>query len=116
MDKSLSNDGVEFSGESGEYDPYTKFATEQACEATLSNLALTSPGRFDFAVIDGNHDAAYLRRETAIMRELLRPGGVLILDDVSDAWADIKAEYAAMESAAWRTVGADGRVGVLQAA
>jgi hypothetical protein len=115
MDKSLSNDGFSFSGEVGDYDPYLKFDAEEACEDTLSNLALTSPRRFDFAVIDGNHNAEYLRRETALMHDLLAPNGVLIVEDVSDAWADIKAEYAGLGSKGWKPAGADGRVGILQA-
>jgi hypothetical protein len=44
----------------------------------------------------------------------LTPNGVLLLDDVSEAWADIKAEYASLASAGWKPLGADGRVGALQ--
>ena len=113
--KSISNDGTSFLAENGvEYDPYAGFQSEQSCEDTLSNLCLTSQGKFDFAVVDGNHEGSYLRRETAIVRRLLRPEGILILDDVSDAWTEIKAEYDGLLSNGWRAVAADGRVGVLQ--
>jgi hypothetical protein len=113
--KSLSNDGTPFLGDNGvEYDPYARFQSEQSCEDTLSNLCLTSQGKFDFAVVDGNHEGSYLRRETAIVRRLLKPEGILILDDVSDAWTEIKAEYNGMLSNGWRAVAADGRAGVLQ--
>jgi predicted O-methyltransferase YrrM len=77
---------------------------------------MLSPGRFDFAVMDGNHDATYLRKETEIVMSILRPGGVLILDDLDDNWAGIKAEYVALSSRGWRPIGADGRMGILQAA
>jgi hypothetical protein len=113
--KSLSNDGTPFLDDNGvEYDPYARFQSEQSCEDTLSNLCLTSQGKFDFAVVDGNHEGSYLRRETAMVRRLLRPEGILILDDVSDAWTEIKAEYDGLLSNGWRAVAADGRVGVLQ--
>jgi hypothetical protein len=113
--KSISNDGVAFRGDTGvEYDPYKRFESEQSCEDALSNLCAMSEERFDFAVVDGNHEGSYLQRETAVVRRLLRPGGVLILDDVSDAWAEIKAEFDDLRSKGWRAVAADGRVGVLQ--
>jgi hypothetical protein len=113
--KSLSNDGTAFIGENGvEYDPYAGFESEQSCEGALSNLCTISEGRFDFAVVDGNHEGSYLRRETAVVRRLLKREGILILDDVSDAWTEIKAEYDDLQSGGWRAIAADGRVGVLQ--
>jgi Methyltransferase domain len=113
--KSLSNDGTSFVGENGvEYDPYAGFQSEQSCEDVLSNLCAISQGRFDFAVLDGNHEGSYLQRETAIVRRLLRPEGILILDDVSDAWVEIKAQFDDLRSKGWRAVAADGRVGILQ--
>jgi Methyltransferase domain len=113
--KTVSNDGIAFVDENGlEYDPYSGFQSEQSCEDTLSNLCTISQGKFDFAVVDGNHEGSHLRRETAMVRRLLRPEGILILDDVSDAWTEIKAEYDDLRSKGWRAVTADGRVGVLQ--
>jgi predicted O-methyltransferase YrrM len=97
-----------------EYDPYSKFNDEQSCEDVLANLALLSPGRFDFAVVDGNHEGSHLRKETALLRPLLREGGVLILDDVSDAWSEIKAEYDGLQTNGWSAVGGDGRVRILR--
>jgi Methyltransferase domain len=115
INKTLSNDGIAFVGQNGiEYDPYSAFQAEESCEETLSNLCLVSEGRFDFAVVDGNHEGSYLGRETVLLRRLLRPEGILILDDVSDAWAEIKAEYDDLRSKGWRAVAADGRVGLLQ--
>jgi hypothetical protein len=112
--KTVSNDGVTWVGQNGmEYDPYAKFQTEQSCENVLSNLCILSDGRFDFAVVDGNHEGSHLRGEIAVVRRLLRPGGVLILDDVSDAWSEIKAEYDGLKSNGWNPAGSDGRVGIL---
>ena len=113
--KSLSNDGVAFIGETGaEYDPFLAFDREQSCENAMTNLCAISQGRFEFAVLDGNHERSYLQRETATVRRLLKPEGVIILDDVSDSWADIKAEFDDLQSKGWCAVAADGRVGVLQ--
>jgi hypothetical protein len=115
INKTLSNDGIAFVGQNGvEYDPYSGFQTEQSCEDTLSNLCAFSEGKFDFAVVDGNHEGSHLRREAALLRRLLRPGGILILDDVSEAWTEIKAEFDDLRSKGWRAVAADGRVGLLQ--
>jgi hypothetical protein len=91
-----------------------RYSDEQSCHNSLTNLALLYESRFDFAVMDGNHEAEYLRSEVDVVRRLLIPNGVLLLDDVSEAWADIKAEYANLASAGWKPLGADGRVGVLQ--
>jgi hypothetical protein len=46
----------------------------------------------------------------------LAPSGVLILDDVDDHWADIKAEFVSLQARGWRAGGADGRIGILQRA
>jgi hypothetical protein len=72
---------------------------------------MLSPRRFDFAVMDGNRDATYLRKETEIVRSILRLGSVLILDDVDDNEAGIKAEYLALGSRGWRPIDADGASG-----
>jgi Methyltransferase domain len=113
--KSISNDGVTFVGETGEeYDPFSSFSSELSCENVLLNLITVSDGRFDFAILDGNHDRGYLQAEIAKVRRLLKPNGLLLLDDVSEAWADIKKEYDELSSQGWRALGADGRVGILQ--
>ena len=65
-------------------DPRGHFARDQSCVNALPKLAGLAPGRVDVAVMDGNHEPAYLRRELAEIRTLLRPGGLLILDDVFD--------------------------------
>jgi hypothetical protein len=113
--KSISNDGFALTDSSGvEYDPFASYAVEQSCESSLANLCAIGKGRFDFAVMDGNHEAAYLRSETAIVRTLLAPGGVLILDDVDDTWVGIKEEFGKLGAMGWRALGADGRVGILE--
>jgi hypothetical protein len=107
--------GLSFISTNGsEYDSLSHYSDEQSCQNSLTNLGLVYESRFDFAVMDGNHEAEYLRSEVDVVRRLLTPNGVLLLDDVSEGWADIKAEYASLASKGWKPLGADGRVGALQ--
>jgi len=115
--KSISNDGSTFIDEKGlEYDPFSSYQNEQSCEHVLENLCVLSESRFDFAIMDGNHERSYLQGETLIVKRLLKPGGILILDDVSDVWTEIKAEFDELRAKDWSAVAANGRVGVLQRA
>ncbi len=61
-----------------------QFARDESCLDALVHLAALAPGTIDIAVIDGNHQATYLRGELAEVRRLLAPGGLLVLDDVFD--------------------------------
>lgn len=63
-------------------DPGAHFARDRSCQNALPHLAALAPGSIDIALIDGNHEPAYLSRELAELRTLLRPGGLLVLDDV----------------------------------
>ncbi|MGH2929069.1 MAG: class I SAM-dependent methyltransferase, partial [Solirubrobacteraceae bacterium] len=86
LDKCFSNDGVVFDG----YDPAARWVAEAAPENVLPGLAVAGP-RFDAVFVDGNHDAAYLRRELRETTRLLETGGVLVLDDVDDNWEQIRS-------------------------
>jgi len=65
-------------------DPRGSFARDQSCENALPNLAALISGQIDVALLDGNHDLEYLHGELEQVRMLLRPGGLLVLDDVFD--------------------------------
>lgn len=106
--KSISNDGVVFEG----YDPVAAFAGEHACENVLQLLPRLCPAPFDVVLMDGNHEGAYLAREIEQTGALLRPGGLIVLDDVDEAWAEIQAVFAGLAGAGFEIVGTDGRVGV----
>ncbi len=86
LEKSVSNDGIRYDGA---YDPLLRHADEHACANTLPHLCDLLPERFDFVLIDGNHDDAYLARELQCCARLLRSGGLLVLDDVCETWAGI---------------------------
>jgi hypothetical protein len=111
LEKCFSNDSVVFEG----YNPAQGWSQEAAPENVLPALAVTGM-RFDGALMDGNHDPGYLRRELAVMAELLLPGGVLVLDDVNEWWEGIRTVFDEVARGEWRfeRVGTDGRVGVLR--
>lgn len=112
LEKNFSNDSVVFEG----YNPATAWAQEAAPENVLPRLVDTGL-TFDAAFIDGNHDSAYLRRELTQLTALLAPGGLLVLDDVNEWWAGVRAVFdEAIGGDDWpfEKVDADGRIGILR--
>jgi hypothetical protein len=84
-------------------------------------LSLAAVGlQLDVAVVDGSHNAAYLRRELEAIVPLLRVGALLVLDDVTDAWAGIRDLFGELGApgSAWplEALDHDGRIGVLRRA
>jgi hypothetical protein len=108
--KAVSNDGVIY----GAYDPSQNFSRENACENVLANITVLVGTRIDVAILDGNHDAVYLRRELDELAGALRPGGLVVLDDVDTAWDELRQVYRSLPSRKWDDLGTDGRVGVLR--
>jgi Methyltransferase domain len=112
LEKSLGNEGIR----TDEYDPEGAYAAEAACESVLLSLAGVGL-QFDVAVVDGSHNAAYLRRELEAIVPLLRVGGLLILDDVSDVWVGIRDLFGELGApgSPWplEVFDYDGRIGVL---
>ena len=111
LERSVANDGRDYTGG---FLADAAFASESSCAQVLPQLARLAPAAFDFAVMDGNHDGTYLRRELACIAALLRPGGVLVLDDVSSEWFEIERVYAELDAAVFTKLGTDGRVGILR--
>ena len=110
LESNAANDGRDYAGGF----PADAFSAEPSCANALPNLARVAPAAFDFAVMDGNHDGAYLRRELREIVMLLRPGGVLVLDDVSSEWFEIERVFAELDATVFEKLGTDGRVGVLR--
>lgn len=112
LQKEVGNDGkVNAEGD----DPLSDMTTEVSCEKQLQQLAALCPGRFQFAVIDGNHDGAYFSAEVVWVNQLLAPGGLIIVDDVSDGWVDIQKTFAGLTTqAGFQEVFKDGRIGVMR--
>ena len=111
-DKAPSNNGWVVDG----YDPVAHFADEAAPRGTLRNLGRLVPGAVDWALLDGNHDGDYLRADLAALAGLVRPGGLVLLDDCTSAWPAIKRTFTETATASehWTAIGSDGRVGVLK--
>jgi hypothetical protein len=40
-------------------------------------------------MLDGNHQADYLRQEIEIALELLKEGGTIYLDDIDEGWPEL---------------------------
>lgn len=90
-----------------------RYPGECACEGTLLSLEHLMAGNFDCAFVDGNHDDRYLTAEVEVIRRLLRPGGVLVLDDVSEGWTEIRSVFEAIKPARQTSTFQDGRVGIV---
>ena len=108
--KSVSNDGVIFDG----YDPLANNASEISVENVLDSLGAVLQGNFRFALLDGNHEADYLRNEINRLKRLLAPDAIVVLDDVDEAWAELKTVFEEVRNEEFSYVGTDGRVGILQ--
>ncbi len=85
-----------------------------ACERALERLVAVAEGGFGWAFIDGNHEAEYLAREIAAVDRLLKPGGVLILDDISAGFPALFDVFDSLDPGHWTKLGWDQRIGVLK--
>lgn len=89
LHQNLGNDG--FDRYDDQIDPFAELDEVAAAEQVLPALCTLAAGHFDLVVLDGNHDAEYLRAELEPVAALLRPGGLLVLDDVSSGlWREIR--------------------------
>jgi hypothetical protein len=97
------------------YEVEEAWSREAACENALPNLARTG-AQFDVAVLDGAHIGSYARRELELLVRLIRPGGLVFLDDVDATWKEIEAVFdeAAAGALPVERFDHDGRVGVLR--
>jgi predicted O-methyltransferase YrrM len=87
-----------------------------AGENTLGSLERLGQ-RFDVAMVDGNHDPDYLSREIEAITRLLDDGGLLVIDDVSGAYPEVRALFDRLvDDPAWpfERLALDDRLGVLR--
>ena len=78
---------------------------------TLPQLARLGV-KFDTALIDGNHRGTTVQRELEWLRPRMRRRGIVFLDDVTDAWPEIRDVFGSARS--YRRIGHDGRIGALR--
>lgn len=110
LEKSISNDGLIFD----DYNPSERYEVETACENQLQALSLLVSERFDFAVVDGNHEGEYFERELNEIDKLLKPNGYLFLDDISWQWEELKEVYDVFKQQSYEEAGTTDRVAVLR--
>jgi len=94
------------------YDPSVEYRNEAAPVDVLRNLRSLGV-KFGWMLLDGNHDASYLRAELEHAEPLLRDGGVVFLDDCNAYWPEIRAVFESSGDR-WYPDGHDGRIGVLR--
>jgi hypothetical protein len=85
-----------------------------SCAQQLKGLEMIAPASFDFFLIDGNHEAEYLKTEIESADKLLKSGVFLILDDISSFWNQLQKIYESIDETKYQKLGTDGRVGVLK--
>jgi len=105
----VRNDGLSANGVVG-----WQASLDAAPENVLPNLARLLGPRVDVVVLDGNHDPEYLKGELQLVARVLRPGGLLVLDDVSTGvWQGIADVFAGLTSTSgFDRPEHDGRVGI----
>ena len=71
--------------------------------------------RFQWALVDGNHEGSYVQAELERLEPLICDDGVVFLDDCTEHFPDIRSVFETPGSP-WRADGYDGRIGVLRRA
>jgi uncharacterized coiled-coil protein SlyX len=84
--------------------------------STDANIVAAAKQRtYDFALIDGDHSGAGVRRDFELYGPLIRPGGLVLFDDYDTKdWPEIKPAVDDLMKAAegWEWVGAEWRTGI----
>lgn len=116
-EKNVSNDGRNYLEnyrllESAEVEK--KIAIEHAPHSVIDHLKQLQVAAFDFALIDGNHESAYVQDELVKIHPLMNKGGLIFMDDVSEGWPMLKQVFETSSNTLFRIAEADGRVGVLE--
>jgi hypothetical protein len=110
LSKSISNDGNDYT----KYDPIENNSNEYSCENQLEMLNRISNESFSYAIIDGNHEGDYLSSELFKIQKLICRKGLIIIDDVSEGWPEIKKLYESIHDSNLEKIFADDRIGVLR--
>ncbi len=90
---------------------------EPACEQVLDSLATVCGEGLDLVLLDGHHAGEYLARELTALRPALRPGAVVVVDDVEvGPWDEVVQVFDTVtaDTDHFEELGRDGRIGVLR--
>lgn len=91
-----------------------RIGDEHAPHSVFQNLKKLGVAPFDFALIDGNHESAYVEEELRRLHPLVKKGGLVFMDDVSEGWPLLKQVFEKCDQSLYRCSEKDGRVGVLE--
>lgn len=80
----------------------------------LVNLQFLGMRAADWILLDGGHGTDNLRREVHFAPGLLKPGGLLIMDDVDANWQGIQEVWNSLGTGDWEHVGHNGRIGIVR--
>ncbi len=111
LSKTLGDDGFHLSNGAS---PSVRSVSEAAPTNVLKTLRQNFTGLIDVALIDGNHDGDYLKTEIAEIKQLLKPSGILILDDVNEDWPEVSGVAHGLDKDGWEITVADNRIAVLK--
>jgi hypothetical protein len=112
LEKSISNDGNFI--ETG-YDPFKEFEFENAPQNSILNLQKIQTNFIDLMIIDGNHEAKYLKSEIEKSKALLKLGGYIVLDDIDpENWSDLYLMYMEINSLEFKTILNNNRIVILK--
>lgn len=87
---------------------------QHAPGSVILQLRRLTVAPFDFALIDGNHESAYVRQELQELHPLMKKGGLIFMDDVSEGWPMLKQVFETSDSHLFQCRESNGRVGILQ--
>lgn len=87
---------------------------QHAPDSVILQLQRLNAGPFDFALIDGNHESTYVRQELQRLHPLMKPGGLIFMDDASEGWPMLKQVFETSDSDRYQCLESDGRIGVLK--
>ena len=86
---------------------------QPSCEDLIPNLARVGVTEADFVLLDGWHEFNYTVREIREVAALLKPGGVILMDDVEHLEGPRRAFEIASQDDNLVSQGTPGRIGIL---
>jgi hypothetical protein len=112
LQKSISNDGSFYGTD---YNPFNEFNIENAPQNTILNLSKISKTFIDLVLIDGNHEASYLKNEIDNILPLLRDKALIVLDDIDPKyWEELYALYQNIDKNIYKVIKENNRIAILE--
>ncbi|MFC2102921.1 hypothetical protein ACFLSS_00665 [Bacteroidota bacterium] len=85
------------------------------CSSSILENLIKIDANFNFALIDGNHEGNYLRREIELINKLLDKDGFLVIDDVNQNWEEVELVFQEIiKQQKYKFISTDNRIGIVQ--